>query len=484
MSTVNSPKRTCIALTKPGISRDSPRTLGHWALMLVQTPARLPADGLVGNAGGIRASVVAVAELIRPDYGYSDARTQERSAGEERMTLPRTLPCSLVLCAWSALFPSSAPAQSQNAAIAGVVKDAAGAVLPGVTVEASSPALIEKTRTTVTDRQGAYKIVELRPGAYTVTFTLTGFSTVLREGLELPSSFTATINADMRMGAVEETVTVSGEGPIVDTQNVANTAVTSRQVMDALPTDRNFTSLASTTPGMQVVGQLQNVGGSDPETRLMLRTHGSRIGESRLFVDGMSVMSGNGTGGVNFGNYLNNAMAQELVVNTDSMSAEFELSGVTSNFITRSGSNTVHGSFSGRYANTALQSTELSGRSRRSRAVERQPDQEDLGREPIRGGTAPQGSRVAVLLGSALGHLQLHRRTLRRSGPHGPVLYARSEQSGHPPRVARQRRRAAHLPGDAQEQGQRLLPLSVHRFRHLPRSLAADCALGVRSQQE
>ena len=135
----------------------------------------------------------------------------------------------------------------------------------------------------------------------------------------------------------------------------------SRQVMDALPTDRNFTSLRATDAGNAGRGrQLHNVGGSDPETRSMLRTHGSRIGESRLFVDGMSVMSGNGTGGVNFGNYLNNAMAHELVVNTDSLSAEFELSGVTSNFITRPGSNTVHGSFSGRYANSALQSTNLS----------------------------------------------------------------------------------------------------------------------------
>ena len=181
------------------------------------------------------------------------------------MTLARTLPCTLALCAWSALFPSSAPAQSQNAAIAGVVKDAAGAALAGVAVEASSPALIEKTRTTVTDRQGAYRIIELRPGAYTVTFTMAGFSTVVRNGLELPSSFTATINADMRGGVVEETVMVSSEGPLVDTQNVAHRALLSRRVMDALPTDRNFTSLATTTPGMQVVGQLQNVGGSDPE---------------------------------------------------------------------------------------------------------------------------------------------------------------------------------------------------------------------------
>jgi hypothetical protein len=276
------------------------------------------------------------------------------------MTRERTLPCGFIFLALSVVAASSAFAQSQNAAIAGVVKDAAGTVLPGVTIEASSPALIEKTRTVVTDGQGTYKIIELRPGTYTVTFALAGFNTVKREGIELSSSFTATINAAVPVGATAETITLSEDSPIVDTQNVAQRAITSRQAMDVLPTDRNFTSLASMTPGMQVVGTLQNVGGSDPETRLMLQTHGSRVAESRLFVDGMSVMSGNGTGGVNFGNYLNNAMAQELVVTTDSMSAEFELSGVTSNFVTREGSNTVHGSFTGRYASSALQSNNLS----------------------------------------------------------------------------------------------------------------------------
>jgi hypothetical protein len=212
----------------------------------------------------------------------------------------------------------------------------------------------------VTDGQGAYRIVELRPGTYTITFARAGFNIVKREGVELSSSFTATINAELQAGATAETITLSEDSPVVDTRNVAQRAITSRRAMDVLPTDRNFTSLASMTPGMQIVGTLQNVGGSDPETRLMLQTHGSRIAESRLLVDGMSVMSGNGTGGVNFGNYLNNAMAQELVVTTDSMSAEFELSGVTSNFVTREGSNAVHGSFTGRYANTALQSNNLS----------------------------------------------------------------------------------------------------------------------------
>src|SRR5439155_17411713 len=104
-----------------------------------------------------------------------------------------------------------------SGAIAGVVRDTTGAVLPGVTVEAASPALIEKVRTVVTDGQGQYKIVELRPGTYSVTFTLTGFSTVKREGLELSTGFTATVNAELRVGGVAETLTVTTASPVVDT---------------------------------------------------------------------------------------------------------------------------------------------------------------------------------------------------------------------------------------------------------------------------
>src|SRR5438093_2320798 len=109
------------------------------------------------------------------------------------------------------VVPSVAAAQS---AIAGVVRDTSGAVLPGVTVEISSPALIEKTRTAVTDDTGQYRIVDLRPGSYAVTFTLSGFSTVKREGIVLEANFTAPVNAELRVGAVAETVTVTGESPI------------------------------------------------------------------------------------------------------------------------------------------------------------------------------------------------------------------------------------------------------------------------------
>src|ERR1700759_2983043 len=110
----------------------------------------------------------------------------------------------VLACAATLLVPSASMAQS---VIAGVVKDPSGAVIPGVTVEAASPALIEKARSVTTDDRGAYQIVDLRPGVYVVSFTLQGFATVKREGLELPSNFTATVNMELRLGQVEETVT-------------------------------------------------------------------------------------------------------------------------------------------------------------------------------------------------------------------------------------------------------------------------------------
>ncbi len=100
-----------------------------------------------------------------------------------------------------------------------MVRDTSGAILPGVTVEAASPALIEKVRSVVSDGSGQYRIENLRPGAYSVTFTLPGFATVRREGIELAGFFVATVNAELRLGAMEETITVTGESPSVDVQS-------------------------------------------------------------------------------------------------------------------------------------------------------------------------------------------------------------------------------------------------------------------------
>ncbi len=144
-------------------------------------------------------------------------------------------------------LPAVARAQ---ASIAGTVKDTSGAVLPGVTVEAASPALTEKTRTAVTDSTGTYRIVDLRPGAYTVSFSLAGFATVKREDIQLTGSFTAAVNVEMKVGGVAETITVSGESPIVDVQSAVEQRVMSKEVVDTIPVGRSHQSLAILIPGL------------------------------------------------------------------------------------------------------------------------------------------------------------------------------------------------------------------------------------------
>src|SRR5213080_1594903 len=145
------------------------------------------------------------------------------------------------------LLPSTASAQ---AAITGVVKDNSGGVLPGVTVEAASPALIEKVRSVVTDATGQYRIVDLRPGTYSVTFTLPGFSTVKREGIEITGTFVATVNGDLKVGALEETITVTGETPVVDVQSVRVQQTLSKDVLAAIPSSRNAGGIQALIPGM------------------------------------------------------------------------------------------------------------------------------------------------------------------------------------------------------------------------------------------
>lgn len=161
------------------------------------------------------------------------------------------------------LSGSVANAQSTAGTIAGFVKDTTGAVLPGVTVEAASPALIEKSRSAVTDGQGNYKIVDLRPGIYTISFALSGFGTVRREGIELTTGVTATVNAELKVGAVEETVTVTGASPIVDVQNVRTQSLLSREQLDVLPTSRTQQAMTALTLGATLAPPGQSSSGHD-----------------------------------------------------------------------------------------------------------------------------------------------------------------------------------------------------------------------------
>jgi hypothetical protein len=152
------------------------------------------------------------------------------------------------------LFPAHARAQ-QRASIVGVVQDSTGAALPGVTVEASSPELIEQVRTAITDSAGRYSIIDLRPGTYTVLVTLPGFRSVKREGIVLEGAFAAQVNGALPVGQVEETVTVTGASPIVDTQSTQNQAVLSRQVLDVLPAARTMQGGAALVPGVSFYSQ-------------------------------------------------------------------------------------------------------------------------------------------------------------------------------------------------------------------------------------
>jgi len=247
---------------------------------------------------------------------------------------------SLALFVALSWFPSAARAQS---AIAGVVKDTSGAVLPGVTVEASSDVLIEKARTVTTDGAGQYKIVDLRPGVYTVTFTLTGFQTLKRQAVELPTDFTATINAEMRVGALEESVTVSAASPVVDVQNASHMQVLNRDAMDEIPTGRTIQGLGQLVVGISL--SLPDTAGARGMQQTYMSTHGQSAANNTVMVDGMMVNGLMADGAVQ--SYFNDAMNQEVAYQTSGIGAETSAGGVRLNMIPKEGGNRFSGSFSG-----------------------------------------------------------------------------------------------------------------------------------------
>jgi len=182
--------------------------------------------------------------------------------------------------------PAVASAQS-GAALTGIVTDSSGAVLPGVTVEARSPALIEQVRSAVTDETGRYRIVDLRPGTYSVTFTLPGFTTVSREGIELSGAFIANVNAELRVGGLQETVSVTGETPIGDTQNTKTQETLQNDVIGSIPTGRQYYSLTTLVPALNVQGN--DVGGIQGPIFSVFQAHGGRRNEGQVHVEGLSM---------------------------------------------------------------------------------------------------------------------------------------------------------------------------------------------------
>ncbi|MEQ1758068.1 MAG: carboxypeptidase regulatory-like domain-containing protein [Vicinamibacterales bacterium] len=238
------------------------------------------------------------------------------------------------LFAMLVLVPSVVFAQ---ATINGTVKDTSGAVLPGVTVEAASPVLIEKVRTVVSDGNGRYQLVDLRPGAYTVTFTLAGFNTFKRDGVTLSGSGTVVIDADLRVGALEETVTVTGEAPVVDTQSLTQQRVLNADTIDALPSARNYFGVARMIPGTQGGGN--DVGGSlIQDVGQSVTVHGSRNVDQRITINGINTMTLQAGGNIG-GQTPDMGSAAEVTVDTTSLGADLPTGGVRVNFVPKDGGN-------------------------------------------------------------------------------------------------------------------------------------------------
>jgi hypothetical protein len=260
----------------------------------------------------------------------------------------------IVLCVISSAGP--ALAQSGSSGIAGVVSDASGARLPGVAVEVASPVLIEKTRVVVTDGEGAYKVLELRPGSYSITFSLSDFSTVRREGIELTASFTATVNAELKVGAVTETITVTGESPLVDVQNVASQRVMTLDTLEALPVPRSPQGYTALIPS--VIGQgIANLPGGRDE--MSTSSHGSPAGDSLQTLEGVNVASTHGAGGGSNVFRISQSYVQEISVVVGGGTAEQASSGTVINVIPKDGGNTLSGSAYGSYSSDGLANTNL-----------------------------------------------------------------------------------------------------------------------------
>src|ERR1041385_8516679 len=251
-----------------------------------------------------------------------------RRAGLRRTVFMRLLK-HLMLVMATMLVPASVFAQ---ASLTGIVRDSSGAVMPGVTVEASSPALIEKERSTVTDASGLYRIVDLRPGTYTLTFSLQGFTTVKREGLELAGSMTLTIPAEMRVGTVQESLTVTGATPVVDVQNARTQTVLNSDVITALPATRAYGALLNAIPGVTV----DNNGLAITPTMTFFSSHGGPSNEGKVQINGMTVGAASGGGGVGTFTY-DTANADEVSVNVSGGLGESDTGGPVMNLVPRSG---------------------------------------------------------------------------------------------------------------------------------------------------
>ena len=240
---------------------------------------------------------------------------------------------------------TASAAFAQQASITGVVRDTSGAVLPGVTVEASSPALIEQSRSVVSDGAGQYRLVDLRAGTYVVTFTLPGFATVRREGIELTATFVATLNADLRVGAVEETITVSGESPVVDVQSSQAVRTIDNETFAGIPSSRGYAAVTVLMPGINAQGA--DVGGVSGNAFSVFQAHGGRRNEGQVQINGLSA----GWQGMGVSGYVPEiGSAQEISIQVTGGLGEAATGGPQMNLVPKEGGNSFRGTLFVNYA--------------------------------------------------------------------------------------------------------------------------------------
>jgi hypothetical protein len=263
---------------------------------------------------------------------------------------------SLIITLLALMMPSLAAAQGAlgRGALTGTVRDASGGVLPGVTVAAASPALIEKVRTSVTDNAGIYRIVDLDPGIYSLTFTLQGFSQVKREGIELVGSATLTIPIELRVGNLTETIVVTGESPVVDVQSTRREAVVGGDVIATLPGTRSTGSLITMIPGVETFGAALN-----PSPQLVFFfARGGPVGEGRFNVNGMPVANAFAGGGGSSLIY-DTVNVDEIAFTVAGGMGETDIGGPLLNIVPRSGGNTFQGHAFINFSNDALRGNNL-----------------------------------------------------------------------------------------------------------------------------
>ncbi|HEU5256387.1 MAG TPA: carboxypeptidase regulatory-like domain-containing protein [Vicinamibacterales bacterium] len=261
------------------------------------------------------------------------------------MTIVRAIVAALL-----ALLPAAAFAQSS---ITGIVRDTSGGVLPGVTIEATSPALIEGSKAAVTDANGLYRVVDLRPGPYVVTFSLQGFNTLKREGIQLPAEFTATVNAELSVGTLQETVTVTGEAPVVDIRSSGTQMQVERDTLEALPGTGRLALLNTLLPGANLTNSTERSAGGNDRTQTRFSLHGAP--EAQPYVDGINQQ----IPGITIGVFVFSQLNIQEVTATSGGDAEADFGGTMLKMVPRDGGNQFSGLSQFSYSGPALEASNI-----------------------------------------------------------------------------------------------------------------------------